>query len=130
MKINEANVEITRRDGKLVAIQVVMPRWDKIGNDETININLPLFNLKTFALNAEDDADTAINEVITAFCIMAEAHGNGIETELKSLGWQILSQTDEKCCMSYMVSDKYGVYDCIMQTGEQQFVSAVLENVN
>ncbi len=120
MQINEANIDILRKDGKLVSAFVSMPIWDKLGMDDFISVNIPLFGIKTFAKD-ENDADKAIHEALTAFCINAEKFGKGLEEELKSIGWKIIpSKSNENfSSMVYSVSNTNSVLDQIMQTGEQ-----------
>jgi hypothetical protein len=118
MKINEANIEIIRKEGKLQSISVAMPIWDKIGDDNFLSINIPLFGIKTFAKD-EVDAEIAINEILTLFCINAEKFGKGLENELKLIGWSFIKQDAEFCTMAYNVSNSNSVIDQIMQTGEQ-----------
>jgi hypothetical protein len=118
MRINEANIEINRKNGKLLSVSVAMPIWDKVGDDNFLSVNIPLFGIKTFATN-EIDAETAINEVLTAFCINAENFGKGLESELKLIGWSFIEQTSDFTSMSYSVSNSNSVIDQIMQTGKQ-----------
>jgi len=118
MKINEANIDINRIKGKLISVSIAMPIWDKIGIDEFISVNIPLFGIKTFAKN-EDDAQIAVKEAITAFCINAEKYGQSLEAQLRIIGWDFISQTEEMTSMSYNVFNTDSVVDQIMQTGEQ-----------
>lgn len=118
MKINEANIDISRKEGKLISVSVAMPIWDKVGMDDFISVNIPLFNTKTFAKD-EKDADVAIAEAIKGFCISAEKFGRGLEAELKLLGWNFIEQSDDFTSMAFIVSDSNTVIDQIMQTGEQ-----------
>jgi hypothetical protein len=118
MKITEANIEISRKDGKLFSVSVAMPIWDKVGNDDFLSVNIPLFGIKTFAKD-EIDAEIAINESLRAFCINAEKFGKGLENELKLIGWGFIEQTETFASMSYRVSNSNSVIDQIMQTGEQ-----------
>lgn len=118
MKISEANIDILRKDGKLLSASIAMPIWDKVGDDDFLAVNIPLFGLKTFATD-EVDAEIAINELLTAFCINAEKFGNGLESELKLIGWTFVEQTKDFTSMTYAVSNSNSVLDQIMQTGEQ-----------
>lgn len=118
MKIKEANIEIIRDNGTLSSISVVMPMWDKIGIDDFLSINIPLFGIKTFAKD-EVDSDLAVEEAIKIFCINAEDFGKGLENELKILGWSFSEQTENSTSMYYGVSDTNIVLEQIMQTGEQ-----------
>jgi hypothetical protein len=119
MNNQEANIEITRIEGVLQSISVVMPIWDKIGMDEMISVNVPLFGIKTFAEDL-DDAEIAVKESLTAFCINAEKFGKGLETELKIMGWCFNNEsTRDVSFMSFNVPEENIVVDQIMQTGEQ-----------
>ncbi len=118
MRINEASIEIIRKDSKLQSISVAMPIWDKIGDDNFFSINIPLFGIKTFAEN-EFDCEIAINEVLTAFCINADRFGKGLENELKLIGWGFIEQKKDFCSMTFSVTNSNSVIDQIMQTGEQ-----------
>ena len=117
MQTNEANIEIVRKNKKLFSIAVVMPMWDKIGDDNFLRIDIPLFNLKTYAQN-EGDAESAIEEAIKVFCINAEKFGAGLENELRILGWSHYTEIDEVVSMVYNVSDTNVVMEQIMETGE------------
>jgi len=117
MRINEANIEINRRDGKLISVTIDMPIWDKLGVDNFISVNLPLFGIKTFAKD-ELDADVAVRESITAFCINSEKFGKGLESELKLIGWSFNEQKNDFTSMSFEVPNSNSVIDQIMQTGE------------
>lgn len=118
MQVNEANIEIIRKDKKLLSVSISMPIWDKTSDDNFITVNIPLLGIKTFAEN-EVDASVAIKEAVKAFCINSEKFGKGIESELKVLGWGFNERMDDLITMSYSVSNSNSVIDQIMQTGEQ-----------
>ena len=118
MKINEANIDIVRENGKLLSVSVEMPIWDRILEDNFISVNIPLFNIKTFAKD-EEDISVAIEEAIKAFCINVEKFGNGLESELKLLGWSYAKTEKDNVTMSYCVPNHNSVFDQIMKTGEQ-----------
>lgn len=118
MKINEANIEIIRVNGELKSLAVQMPIWDKILDDESISINIPLLGLKTFAFN-DGDTLTAIQQLIQAFCINSERFGMGVEAELSKIGWVKNSVEESKVRMSYQISGSNVILDQIMQTGDQ-----------
>jgi hypothetical protein len=115
---NEANIEIIKHGETLVSISVVMPVWSKIQDDGTIAVNIPLFGLKTFASD-ENDAIIAISEAIKCFCIASEKFGQGINAELKTLGWVSVNQNEEVSSFDFNVADDDIVFEQIMQTGEQ-----------
>lgn len=117
--MKEASIDIKRKAGDLISISVVMPIWDKIEIDNTLSINIPLFGLKTFA-DDEIDGETAAKEVIKGFCLSADKFGQGLETELKLLGWSFTrTKSKNKDVTSMVYSVKNEVVDQIMQTGEQ-----------
>lgn len=119
MKINEANIDIIRKEGKLISVCVEMPFWDKMSDDNFISVNIPLFGIKTYSEN-DVDSDKAIEEAINLFCINSEKFGKGLEVELKLIGWSFSSQTEEGITsMSYSISNSNTVLDQIMQTGEK-----------
>src|SRR5436190_14713729 len=110
-----ANIKITRRGKKLFSIAILMPVWNKIEMDNTIAIDIPLFKLKTFARD-EDDAEAAIKEAIESFCIAAERFGNGLESELSTMGWSFIEEEEENSILNYNPHD--AVLEQMMQTGE------------
>lgn len=118
MKITEANIEINRKEGKLVSISIDMPIWDRIAEDEFVSVNIPFLGIKTFAKD-DTDANTAIKEVINLFCITNEKFGNGLETELRLLGWDFVSEdlNTGSVIMAYNTSNF--IIDQIMETGDK-----------
>ncbi|WP_423999760.1 hypothetical protein [Maribacter sp. IgM3_T14_3] len=120
MKANtiSGNIEIKRNRGKLDTISVVMPVWDKTIEDGFLSVNIPLFAISTFAKD-ESDIDQAVREAITLFCINAEKFGNGLETELRVLGWNHGDTKKGITTLSFEVSQRNQVFGQVMQTGEQ-----------
>ena len=119
MRINEANIDIFRLEGKLTSVNIAMPIWDKQGNDDLFDIDIPLFGIKTVAKDTFD-AEVAIKESITLFCLSAEKFGRGLETELKVMGWAFIEHCKDGCVsMSFSVPEKNTVIDQIMNTGGQ-----------
>lgn len=118
MKITEANIDIVRTNGKLSSVSITMPIWGKVGNDDFLAVNIPLFGIKTFARD-ESDSEAAINEVLEAFCVNAERFGKGLENELKLIGWDFVEQKNGFTSMSFRVSNSNSVLDQIMQTGDR-----------
>lgn len=117
MKINEANIEINRLEGRLHSISVDMPVWDKTVEDETISVNIPFLGLKTFAKD-DSDMQKAIKEAVNLFCITSEKLGSGLETELRLLGWEFISEDKEgSVIMAYNTSNI--IFDQIMETGDK-----------
>jgi len=116
MRINEANIEINRKDGKLFSISVDMPIWDKIVEDDFMSVNIPFLGIKTFARD-EEDAQQAIKECINLFCISSEKFGNGLEAELKLIGWDFVSRDANSTVMAFTTSNF--IFDQILQTGDK-----------
>jgi hypothetical protein len=112
------NIDIKRTNKKLESISVVMPIWDKTTEDGFISVNIPLFNISTFAKN-ESDIDVSIKEAITLFCINAEKFGKGLEAELESLDWNLKNTEQDVSSMSFEISQRNRVFGQVMQTGEQ-----------
>ncbi|GAB1856699.1 hypothetical protein MHTCC0001_15340 [Flavobacteriaceae bacterium MHTCC 0001] len=118
MTISEANIDILRIDGNLDSISVAMPVWDKLSNDGLLSIDIPLFGIKTFAID-DNDAKKAIEDSVRLFCLSAEKFGRGLEFELLNMGWKITSDTKGIVSMSFEVSETNTVIEQIMHTGEQ-----------
>lgn len=122
MKKNEANIEITRQKGVLSSISISMPIWHKIEDScKHITIDIPLFGIKTVAED-ENDIDKAVDESIKCFCASAEKFGQGLEAELKTLGWK---SNDTNNSLLDFNSDS-DVVEQIMDTGDN-YVHADLE---
>lgn len=116
MTINEANIEINRVEGRLFSISVDMPIWDKVVEDDFVSVNIPLLGMKTFAKDSED-ANTAIKEAVSLFCKTSEHFSNGLEAELINLGWDFVSEDENKVIMTYTANNF--VLDQIIQTGDK-----------
>lgn len=80
----EANIEITR-NGKKLAISVLMPVRNRLTHHDNLFVELPLLGINTIAKD-ENDIDKAVEEAITSFCIASNKFGQGIEKELQALG--------------------------------------------
>jgi hypothetical protein len=117
-KTISGNIEIKRSRGKLDAVSIVMPIWDKNIEDGFLSINIPLFAISTFAKD-ESDIDQAVREAIILFCINAEKFGNGLETELRVLGWNNGLAKNGLTTLSFEVSQRNQVFGQVMQTGEE-----------
>lgn len=118
MKINEASIDIVRNGNVLISVSVEMPIWDKLGEDGFMSVNIPLLGIKTFAKDVED-SDVAVEEAIKSFCLNSEKFGNGVENDLKKIGWEFTSQKENTTSMSFFVTNSNSVIDQIMQTGDQ-----------
>lgn len=117
MNTQEANIKITRNGNKLTSISVFMPIWDKKSDHGNLLIQLPLLGISTIA-NDENDADKAIEEALTSFCIVAERLGEGVEKELQALGWVVVDNESGEPELGYNVSDPDDVLDRLIKTGE------------
>lgn len=117
MNTREANIKITRNGNKLTSISVFMPIWDKKSDHGNLLIQLPLLGISTIA-NDESDADKAIEEALTSFCIVAERLGEGVEKELQALGWVVVDNESGEPELGYNVSDPDDVLDRLIKTGE------------
>lgn len=118
MKTIEANVDIIRKNGILISVSIAMPIWDKIGNDNLLAIDIPLFGIKTVAKDTLD-AETAIEESVKLFCLSVEKFGKGLENELKVMGWSFTEQSKDLTSMSFTVPSNNTIIDQIMNTGGQ-----------
>lgn len=118
MKTTKANVDITRKNGVLTSVSIAMPIWDKIGSDNLLAIDIPLFGIKTVAKDAMD-AEVAIKESVKLFCLSAEKFGRGLETELRVMGWSFIDRSKDLTSMSFTVPSNNTVIDQIMNTGGQ-----------
>ncbi|MDZ4072986.1 MAG: hypothetical protein U1C70_14280 [Sediminibacterium sp.] len=113
----EANIVITRNDGKLASISVQMPIWSKQSEfDGNTIVKLPLLGIETVAKN-DDDAEIAIKEAIQSFCGVAEKFGEGIEKELQSLGWKLVDSNGNPV-LGFCVSETDALLDRLLQTGD------------
>ncbi len=108
MKV-EANLAITRENGVLSFISLVLPVWIKC--EDIFSISIPMFHLKTFAKN-ESEIQVAVEEAVKSFCIAAEKFGRGLEAELGELGW---SKEDSDLSFNLPQSD---VMQQIIETAE------------
>ena len=120
MKNRETKIEIVRQHGELQSVSVLMPTWDKIENDNSISINIPLFGLKSHVFNNMDHSET-LSDTVKAFCMAAEKYGNGLESELNILGWEFCDDSsDDNISMIYPITSRDTVIEQIMSTGETQ----------
>lgn len=117
-KTISGSIEIKRNRGKLDSISVVMPIWDKTIEDGFLSINIPLFAISTFAKD-ESDIDQSVREAIQLFCINSEKFGNGLENELRVLGWNHGETKKQTTALSFEVSQRNQVFGQVMQTGEE-----------
>lgn len=116
MQTNEPLIEITRKDNKLSSVKVIMPTWNELGDDDKIYCNIPLLGgLKTYAMDL-DDAKIAIKEAIHCFCVAAEKVGNGLEGELKMLGWQLVNTTEDT--VTFGIHSEVEAFELVLETGE------------
>ncbi|MFB6455314.1 hypothetical protein ACE38W_08600 [Chitinophaga sp. Hz27] len=88
----EANINITKENGKITAISVLMPIWTKWNDFGHLSIQIPLLGLEALAQN-DEDAEVAIEEATISFCVIAEKFGGGKEKELEVLGWKSITNS-------------------------------------
>lgn len=117
MNDNEATLELTKLDGGINALSVIMPVWSKKVEDGSFLVNIPLLGLKTFA-HDENDIDISVEEAIKCFCIASNKFGNGIDSELKELGWVLDLKQDDHVLFN-LTSKNNELLDSLLQTGEQ-----------
>lgn len=123
--VNEANIRIFRKGDKITSISVFMPIWSEESDCGLLNVRLPLLGIDTIAKD-EKDAEVAIEEAISSFCLIAEKFGQGIEKELQSLGWVAVDKKTGEPILGYNVADADSLIERLMQTG-QQYVNPHLE---
>jgi hypothetical protein len=128
MNTTEANIRITRKGDKITSVSVFMPIWNKQSDHGNLLVQLPLLGIDTIAKD-EKDAEKAIEEAITSFCIVAEKFGQGVEKELLSLGWTAIDSETGDPLLGYTVSDNSDtdiMLERLMQTGDN-YVNQNLE---
>ena len=118
MSDSQANIDIKRSNGKLVSMTLVMPIWGKIAADGLMQIAIPLFNMNTFAKNEADVGD-AVRESLQLFCVNTEEFGNGIENELRLLGWDFISENDGITSMSFSPPSQNTIFNQVLGTGNE-----------
>lgn len=125
--INEIKMEITRNGESLSSVKVIMPTWNKVRDNGLTYISLPFFGLETCAKN-DDDAAVALSEAVQCFCLIAERHGLGLESELEFVGWEKSEEKgDTEFGHSFMnVTPKNEAFDNIINTGETQALQLTL----
>lgn len=115
---NPISMEITRNGLIISAVKVIMPTWDRKGDDGKTYVSIPFLGLETYGIN-DEDVDLAIEEVIKCFVIAAEKNGLGLESELEFLGWEkVQNQPIEKEHSLFNVIPKESVYESIVNTGD------------
>lgn len=87
-------MEIKRSRHRLHSVSVVMPTWNRIGSDGKIYAKIPFLGLETYGTD-EEDLRVAIEEALECFCIAAEEHGLGLESELQFQGWKQVEKTGD-----------------------------------
>lgn len=116
MTTQEANIDIIRDSrGILKSVSLALPVWTKEAEDGFLSVNIPVLGIKTFAEN-DSDVDSAIKESITLFCLNAEEFGNGLENELRLVGWNATNRSFEKSSLSWFTNDD--ILGLIFETGD------------
>ncbi len=125
METNEANIKITRDGERISSISVSMPIWTKTSEQNNLLIKLPLLGIETIAKD-ELDAEKAIEEAIISFCIVSERFGQGVDKELKVLGWASVNNEVGEDLLGYNVEDGDSLIERLIQTGDN-YTNAKLE---
>jgi hypothetical protein len=122
---NEPIIEVIRKDGKLSSVKVIMPTWNELGEDNKIYTKMPMLGgIVTYAIN-ELDADIAVKEAIHCFCVAADKFGMGLEKELESIGWNIVSKNDEHIILS--IHSEMPAFELMLETGDTKALNIELE---
>lgn len=111
---NEASIEAIRKDGVLCSVKLIMPAWEKVIEDGTTEVNLPLLGISTSS-SGSADSEAAFEEAVKIFCIAAEKFGEGLDAELTDLGWKLEQDTQKSHIFN--VSDGPFVEE-LMKTGD------------
>lgn len=120
MNTTEASIEVTHsKDKKLVSVSVSLPVWIKESEHGNWKVELPLLGIETIA-KSELDAETAIDEAITLFCIVAQQFGQGLAKELEALGWHRVDRKNGEPIQGFTLSSDTAdaLLDRLLQTGE------------
>lgn len=116
-KLSEANIKIHRAGKVLSSISVCMPFSTWRGEFGTLMVSIPLLETETVAKDMKD-AEKAVEEAITLFCIASERCGQGIEKELEALGWIPVDGESGEPLPGYNFSNTSSVIDRIIKSGE------------
>ena len=115
MEQNNPTIEITRKNGVLNLVKIIMPTWNELGEDNKVYSKIPLLGgLTTYAMN-ESDADMAVREAIHCFCVASEKHGMGLEKEIQCIGWELFSKKEETS--TFIIHSEVTVFELMMETG-------------
>ena len=114
-KVN-ISIEIAREDHKLSSASVIMPTWNRKGNDGKIYAKIPFLGLETYG-NDENDLDKAVEEAFACFCIASEKHGLGLESELEYIGWTKTDKKDEVHSFLQAVTENEA-FESALNTGD------------
>lgn len=117
METNEANIKVTRSGDKISSISVSMPIWTKNSEQGNLIIKLPLLGIETISKN-EADSEKAIEEALISFCVVSERFGQGIESELMTLGWTSVKSETGETLLGYNVEDDDSLIERLIQTGD------------
>lgn len=126
MNNTEFNIQIHRREDKISSVMVEMPVWHKETEDGFLSVNVPLFDIRTYAKD-ENDADIAVREAIKAFCLNAEDFGQGLEKELMRLGWKVSSNSQEETLMTF--SNSNHIFNTLLSTGDNYIEKVDMEEL-
>lgn len=111
----EANLEITRNlSGRLEAVRVVMPVWQREIDDRAKKVDMPFLGMR-FNVFGNMDFDKTCNDAVKAFCTLCEISGAGLEEELTSLGWKNITDN----VFVFQLNDSNSVFIQMVTTGDQ-----------
>lgn len=114
MEFQDAEIEINRKNKKIVSVKLVVPVWHRLGEDGNIYASLPLFGIETYGKN-ENDLDVAIKDALEGFFAVCDKFGNGLEKELEALGWK--QEKTHTNVPVFSVHPKNEMYAGMMKTG-------------
>jgi hypothetical protein len=120
-------MEITREEGILSSVSVVMPTWHTVANDGKLYAKIPFLGISTYGID-EDDLNIAIKEAFIGFCIAAEKHGLGLEKELEFLGWKLVNtRLNHTILDAASIYENGGVLETIVETGNTRVLNVALD---
>jgi hypothetical protein len=123
----DISIDITREEHKLTSVRVIMPTWNRRGEDGKLYAKVPFLGLETYGEN-ENDLDEAIEEAFMCFCLASEKHGLGLESELEFIGWTKTDGGDEDHSMLQAITDNEAV-ESALSTGDTRALAVDLSTI-
>ena len=127
----EANIKITRENGKLISISVTMPFWLEDIAHDVPEVTIPIFEVTIPGLNAITfagsiaEAEVEVGRILKDFCVHAEKSGQGLEKELEAIGWTRAEHSEEPA-LGYNFDKVDEMLEQILKNGEH-YVNPHLE---